>query len=213
MKRANLFMREILVGGGIAVVAAIVFSVISFGSSYGGGYPISLHYFGFEAKVTATIVSILYSWHIASLASTKRGWVLVAVGFADCTFLSFAGTAPAVIHLLSQVLWGWLLRSIYLGRGFANSILDGTVILFAMIWSAWVYFISDSVLISTWAFFMAQAVYVYTPEIKLTAEGTPRTFGAGIDKTTTEDRKQSEDRFAHSFQAAEAALRELASRG
>lgn len=198
MIQANNLIKEILVGGGIAVLAAILFNATTFGQLYHYG----IGSIGMEIKITATLISLLYTWHIAIRSEIRGGWGVVALLFTSFTFLSFVSGVNYLIHFAAQLLWVWLLRSLFLRHGLVKSIMDGTVILFATIWSLWVYAFSNSVLLGVWAFFIAQSIHIYLPE-----------FSEKRKESHSEHfRNKDIDRFSSSYQAAEAALRELAKR-
>lgn len=196
MERFGIATKEILVGGGIAVFSAIVFRFLTMGY-----YP--AYYYGAETMVTASVISFLYTCYMVKRSGTSLGWLVVFSLYGLFTLGSFALGVSPIIHLFAQLFWVWLLRALYVHSGVIIALADLVLILLTAFWALMIFGLSGSVLLSVWGFFIVQSIHIYLPSI------------LGIGKRSEEgvyDLDRSEDRFHQSFQSAEAALRELASR-
>jgi len=179
-------------GVGVALVIAVVASAGLFTFS-------ALFYSALPFSFLIAAVAMGYMSYLLARSGEKTGRVTTVAVWIVITTLGFVFIDSPLVFLLLQLIFIWLIRSLYFHNSVLSAMADLGILAASLMIAAWSWFNTNSVFITTWSFFLTQALFVLIPS------------QFGVKKNQVCGNSNSEDRFESAFRAAETAVRNLAS--
>jgi len=152
-------------------------------------------------KLTTISISLVYMIYLLSRSQSKTGRVAVTGIWGGITLISMVVVDAPLYFIGIQICSLWLVRSLYYYNSILSAAGDLLLISASFITAAWAWNMTNSLLISFWSLFLVQALFVLIPE----------QFNSATSNNTYHH-SHSRDPFEHAYQAAEAALKQWASK-
>lgn len=142
--------------------------------------------------------AFIYSLYLLSRSRERIGRITVMLSWCILSAAVWLFDPPLTLFLILNVLSIWLISSLYFYSTLFPSLADLGLCLFGIASAFWALHHTGSLFLTFWCFFLTQALFVVFPA------GNKQTVAdkAGISN--------SEAEFKHAYQAAEAAVRKLA---
>jgi hypothetical protein len=181
-------------GSGIALLASIVGSIVYFA----GCFLLT------DGLAMRWVISLLALAYVLYLLSRSRQYVGRVTVMAACLLLG-AGLwliwPPLSLFFMLQAVAICIVRSLYFHTGVFSALADLALTLFSIACAFWALAQTGSLFISIWCFFLLQALFVFISNAKK----------PGLIQPSCLNNQYTD--FNRAYQAAEAAVRKLSSRG
>ena len=153
---------------------------------------------GAVLQLLIAAVGLAYLLYLLSRSRERLGRITVVVCWTLLTVVIWFIDPPLMPHLLAQIGFIWLIRSLYFYSSVLPALADLMLNGLSLTAAVWAARQTGSVFLSLWCFFLVQALFV----------AIPARFRRHRDETPG---PESEDRFQRAHRSAEAALRRLSS--
>ena len=190
--RRPTFLREALFGLVLSIVGAAVGSALAFVLPDADAM-----------RVTVAGLAFAYLIHILGASREKTGRIAAGLFWAAMTLAMWYWQPGIAIHVLVQVAFLWLARSLYLHGRFVEAMLDLVLAALAVSFGVWAGLRTGSLVLAAWSFFLIQALHVMVPALaERWLESQP----------PASDSHSGNRSFAEALAAGEEALRRIAAR-
>jgi hypothetical protein len=178
------------------LVAACIGAVLARGAS-----TLFIPWLGYDGvlRLLAVVLPLAYVAFLLTGAPARTGRIALAVTAAAVPLAALALRLDLSMLLLAQGVSIWLVRSLCYRTSVLGALLDGGLVFLGFLLAAATLSSTWSIAWATWAGLLSQCVFVYIPDEWAPTAGAP---AAGSEP----------DPFDRAFRAADAALRDLASR-
>ena len=176
-------------GIGVAIIASL-----------GGGLMFAVMSTFFAAAIALQLLvvggSLLYLLYVLARSDARVGKITVLAVWSGATALLWLTDVALWWLLLGELLFIWVVRSIYSYRSMFAALADLGLVAFGGMFAVWSVLQTDSLMVGIWSFFLVQALYVFIPH----------QFNSQVGNKNTSPQT---DRFQHAQRIAEAALSKL----
>ncbi len=185
MKRLS-FLRGSVIGFGISVVGAVLFSVLS--TSFSNDLVIRWIIAG---------AGLFYVIQLIRVSEQRVGYIATVVIWIIASAILFWWCPSLVLHLAAHTTLIWLVRSLYFYSSLLPTFTDFGFSFLSFCAAIWAAAHTGNVFLSIWCFFLVQAMCATIPE--------------HFKKKTGSSSVMQNDRFQQAYRRAESALSKLSS--
>lgn len=143
-------------------------------------------------------LAFVYSLYLLGRSGERIGRIAVMLSWCILSAVVWLFDPPLTLFLIFHVLSIWLIRSLYFYSRLFPSLADLGLCLFGIASAFWALFHTGSPFLTFWCFFLTQALFAVFPAV---------TKQMNVDKASISN---GEAEFKRAYQAAEAAVRKLA---
>lgn len=177
-------------GVGIALISSIavvvLFTVLS-----------SLLFSGDLFRLLIAGLAFFYINYLFLRSSERIGRFSIVLIWFVITLFSLVFIPSLFIYIGIQLVFIWLLRSLYFYNSILSALTDFALMALSSIVAIWVWLNSGSLFLTFWCFFLIQALFVFIPKNFISKDKNK--FSHTL----------SDDRFEHAYHAAEVAVSKL----
>jgi len=199
----NNFIRLILVGLGLSLLALIAYEMLS------------IIYIPVESlKAAISLASLAYITFILKESVLKVGKVTVFFFLGGAQLILLLAIMPLDVIIGSNLLTIWLVRTFYLHRNLVDSIGDIGFLVAGLAASLWSLSESNSLLLGFWSFFLIQALLVFLPKLTTSFKGgnltreNAKNSGVTVSSSGSDSVEQHVSKFEQAFSKAKKRLKE-----
>ncbi|HED36427.1 MAG TPA: hypothetical protein ENJ08_19695 [Gammaproteobacteria bacterium] len=145
-------------------------------------------------KSISSVVIFFYLVCLMQYSNIRTGRLTVILIWSIISIVLAYLTDSFILFLMLQILFIWLIRSLFYYSGVIAPLIDLCLTIFSLFIAIWAVAQTNSLFASVWCFFLFQATFVYIPENLRTDKKSPST---------------SENTFEQSFYRAKIAVRQL----